>query len=133
MDDLVTRLRAALDTHETVAKAAADGDSGAWFVGDKWNVYRAEDTAPRGDAEENQLVVYGTVQVQAAHIAVHDPAFVLADIAAKRKLVDLYAEVVQWDTDEPEFAYGRAVGLGIAVRAIAEAYGITEDEESSNG
>lgn len=48
----------------------------------------------------------------------------LREVAAARQLVDAYAEVADMDTEdpEPEFAYGRAVGLGIAVRLLAVSY-----------
>lgn len=55
---------------------------------------------------------------------VFEPEKELADVAAKRVIVDLYAEVADYDTEnpEPEFACGRAVGLGEAVRLIAAAW-----------
>lgn len=93
MDDLVAFLRARLDEDAEAAREAADGDSGDWFVGDKWNVYRAEDEAPHGDVEENRLVVYGNVLVQSAHIARHDPARVLREVEAKRELLDEHGDV----------------------------------------
>jgi len=90
MDDLVAFLRARLGEDERVARDAADADSGAWFMGDKWNVYRAEDEARYDEdyrGEENRLVVYGNVKPQSEHIARHDPARVLAEVAAKRAIV----------------------------------------------
>ena len=46
------------------------------------------------------------------------PARVLRDVEADRKLLAAYAEVAYMDCDdpEPEYAYGRAKGLGEAVR-----------------
>ncbi|MFF7190502.1 DUF6221 family protein [Streptomyces sp. NPDC008222] len=46
------------------------------------------------------------------------PERILADIEADRALLAEYELVADMDTEdaEPEFAYGRAVGLGIAVR-----------------
>ncbi|MEV6790890.1 DUF6221 family protein [Streptomyces sp. NPDC051320] len=58
-----------------------------------------------------------------AHAARHDPARVLAEIEAKRRIVDAYAEVADNDIDEPyEYAYGWANGLGAAVRLLALPY-----------
>lgn len=89
----VTRLTTALDAAEAEAEAARDGDSGEWFVGYKWNVYRVEDTAPHDDEEENRLVVYGDVQAQSEHIAANSPKAVLRRIKADRELLaDLLAE-----------------------------------------
>jgi hypothetical protein len=60
----------------------------------------------------------------AAHIARHDPARVLREVEAKRKILAAY-EPVAWndfrDSGEPEYAFGWAEGLGLAVRALAEA------------
>lgn len=48
----------------------------------------------------------------------------LLDVQAKQSIVDAYALVADMDTSdpEPEFAYGRAVGLGEAVRLLAVRY-----------
>jgi Family of unknown function (DUF6221) len=88
MDDLVTWFRTQLDDDERVAREAADGDSGRWFVGDKWNVYCAEDLTPDDDQESNELVVYGNFKDQSEHIARWDPARVLAEVDAKRRILD---------------------------------------------
>jgi len=55
------------------------------------------------------------------HALRHNPARVLRDIEADRKLLAIYAEVAGMDCDdpEPEYAYGRTVGLGEAVRLRA--------------
>ena len=59
------------------------------------------------------------------HALRHDPARVLADIEAKRQMVDAYVEAGRQLVDaapESEFAYGRSVGLGIAVCLLALPY-----------
>ncbi|BBC35256.1 hypothetical protein SGFS_065500 [Streptomyces graminofaciens] len=88
MVDLARWLGQQLDVDAERATAAADNDSGEWFMGDKWNVYRAEDEAPDEDVETNALVVYGNVKSQSEHIAEWDPARVLREIDAKRRLLD---------------------------------------------
>lgn len=97
MDDLIAFFAARLDALEQVAREAADGDSGEWFMGDRWNVYRAED-ATRGDedyqGDEHALVAYGNVKPQSVHIALNDPASVLADIAAKRAFLEDVVKVL---------------------------------------
>ncbi|MCH0538366.1 helix-turn-helix domain-containing protein [Streptomyces sp. MUM 203J] len=52
------------------------------------------------------------------------PARILAEADAKRQLMDAYAEVVDMDAEgvEPEYAHGRAAGLGLAVRLLALPY-----------
>jgi len=87
----VTWLRQELDRAERVARDAADGDGGQWFVGDKWNVYRVEDRTPRDDTESNRLVVYGNVERQSRHIAAHDPASVLRRVAKTREILAEHA------------------------------------------
>lgn len=95
MDDLARWLHAQLDIDTARATAAADGDSGEWFMGDKWNVYRAEDETPDEDRETNTLVVYGNVKDQSEHIAAHDPARVLREIDAKRQVLTEYVKAVE--------------------------------------
>lgn len=89
MDELVRWLTACLDEDAARATAAADGGSGEWFMGRKWNVYRAEDETPDEDGETNELVAYGNVKDQSEHIAEHDPARVLREIDSKRRLIKL--------------------------------------------
>ncbi|MBQ1164189.1 hypothetical protein KBZ21_40005, partial [Streptomyces sp. A73] len=57
-------------------------------------------------------------------IARHSPARVLAEVDAKRGLLDRDADVADMDYEdnEPEYAYGRATGLGEAVRLLALPY-----------
>ncbi len=52
----------------------------------------------------------------------HDPA--LADVAAKRQIVELYAEHAEYDDPDNsyEHASGRICGLGEAVRLLALPY-----------
>lgn len=85
---------ARLDETEAAAKeAAGPGYSGEWFVGDKWNVFRAEDEArydPDCDGEENRLVCWGNVKPQSEHIALNDPARALRAVAVKRAILAKY-------------------------------------------
>lgn len=63
----------------------------------------------------------------------NDPAAVLRRCAADRSLVVSYKAVAEYDDWENsyEHATGRAVGLGEAVRLIAEAYGLSVEEETT--
>jgi hypothetical protein len=133
MDELVRWLGEQLDEDERIARAAADGDSGEWFVGDKWNVYRAEDETPQDDVETNALVVYGNVKPQSEHIAVHDPARVLREIEAKRRVVALWTEADRetqedqryaesHETSPEGFPAGREDALTDVLRLLALAY-----------
>ncbi|MEU0374653.1 DUF6221 family protein [Streptomyces sp. NPDC006283] len=58
------------------------------------------------------------------HIALQDPARTLARIETSRVLLGEYVQVADRDSDRPDndFASGRAVGLGFAVRQLAAEY-----------
>lgn len=58
------------------------------------------------------------------HVALHDPAEVMRDIAAKRKILDLYEENAHNDNDDDpyEWATGRAQGLGEVVRLLTQQF-----------
>lgn len=71
-------------------------------------------------------VLHGASRVYegvARHIARHDPARVLADIAAKRALIDQY-EAAAEDADDHEHGQ-HAASLLSAIETLAAAYGIT--------
>ncbi|MCX4540485.1 DUF6221 family protein [Streptomyces sp. NBC_01565] len=76
MDDLVQFLRARLDEDEQTARAATPGP---WAV-DGGSVYVGRPI--------NEVVDYSE---SAAHIARHDPARVLAEVDAKRQMLDIHA------------------------------------------
>jgi len=87
-DDLVTWLRAQLDADEAAARATGthldwqDDHGGAGSGVDRKGV---------DDYSEAVVVYVGEVEEHdARHIARHDPASVLRDIAAKRAIVDLH-------------------------------------------
>jgi hypothetical protein len=109
MTDLVEFLRAALDEDERVARAAMPGPwthnpAKEWFTDlDKLRAARAG--IPQSGGEEFvKAEVDGRVvgvaatgpaddpqsMADAAHIARHDPARVLAEVAAKRAILDLH-------------------------------------------
>lgn len=83
MDDLTTFLRACLDDDERVARKCAPGP---WVI--------------LGEPRESYVVSAAGVAValgwlrDAAHIARWDPARVLAEIDAKRRIIDAYMDAV---------------------------------------
>jgi uncharacterized protein DUF6221 len=107
--DLATRLRDRLDQVEAVAKAAAHPDSW-WTVGDApdddWDVFemfsdpgspgRCEDDGHKPNRCDDMLVAtadedFGQRPGEVArHIAMHDPASVLRQVAASRKMLELH-------------------------------------------
>ncbi|MEU3161810.1 DUF6221 family protein [Streptomyces griseoincarnatus] len=102
MDDLVQWLRAQLDEDERMARAAG-GEAWQWEhgYGDMCN----DRTCPYGELATDEAVimqVHGFDVRQddrqvADHIAAHDPARVLSEIDAKRRLVDLHTKDEYYD------------------------------------
>jgi len=110
MDDLITWLRGLLDEDERVARAAAE--CGSWRLEDEWayglGVGVARTTAPGFILPE-----------QWDHIRRHDPASVLADITAKRAILDEIVpalEGYEWDAVAERSTTERLV------RLLASAY-----------
>jgi hypothetical protein len=108
MDDLIEFLRARLDEDEQAARRAADYDDGAahdvegppgtWTCLDesKWfgPSYRGGVIAPRiGNVNAPEL---------GAHIVRHNPARVLAEVDAKRRIVDLMVRTLEWAEGDSE-------------------------------
>lgn len=85
MDDLIAFLRARLDEREFKAKAALPGP---WIVEE--HTYETVVTSDGG-----QIVASVDGLRDGWHIADNDPARVLADVAAQRRIVDMYAEARQ--------------------------------------
>lgn len=96
MDDLATFLRAQLDEDERVARAA---DSGRWLPEDKGITfeYRADDF--HGGEAQARLVA--DTRANQWHIANWDPARVLAEVDAKRRMLELHAPVASGSYIQP--------------------------------
>jgi hypothetical protein len=96
-------IEARLAEDEATARAATDDgrDIGSWFVGERWNVYHSEVQEPDGS---NELVVYGNRLPESEHIARHDPARVLREVAAKRARLEL-ADKIGAERGHPFWAY----------------------------
>jgi hypothetical protein len=94
VNELVTWLRAQLDEDERVARAA---DAGRWLPEDKGITfeYRADDFH-EGEA---QARLVADSRANQYHIASWDPARVLAEVDAKRQMLDL-ADRLAADADD---------------------------------
>lgn len=122
MNDLVQFLRERLDYEECVARSA-ESDSAEWYAA-------SADDEPRNSQRAQVIsgkdarITGDTDAGYADHVAFYDPARALRRLALMRALLDTYAEVADMDTPatEFEFANGRAIGLGIAVRQLAAEY-----------
>lgn len=124
MDDLITWLRAQLDDDERIALAAADQFGGQG--GQHWavNPERPEVvSAPTvGHGRGVFAVVYPATTnwgepVELEHVARHDPARVLADIAAKRRILAAHEK---WCDGYCEAGFDAAHMWSI--KALASAY-----------
>jgi len=105
--ELIERIRAVLDEDEWIAIAAArrdDGREGSWTPVGLRTAF---------DARVDD------------HIARHDPARVLRQVAAHRKLLDVYQEADEWYNAHKIAAAGEITGLFTAIKLLAEALGIT--------
>lgn len=110
MDDLIDWLRAVLDEDEAAARAATPGP---------WWAHRQGDEAIVSPGVAMDREEGGVSLEDATHIALHDPAAVLADVAAKRSVLDAY-------TARADLAgRGGLVNrdpLGFVVRTLASGY-----------
>ena len=97
MDELITWLRGVLDEDERLAREATH-----------YNMITIES---RSRAEED-------------HARRHDPAAVLADIAAKRAILDKWHVKTRWASRHPstDFGDGEIWGIEAALRLLASAY-----------
>jgi hypothetical protein len=89
VDDLVQFLRARLDEEEAATRAAARAERA-----DTWTtVPDSHGGVLDGTGTRSLIVGYGDVMAPetATHIARHDPARVLAEVDAKRQIVDRMA------------------------------------------
>lgn len=91
---LVEFLTARLDELEAIARAAAAATTHADGDGMHWR------GSPDGDVYEGESSAYvatgpwgSDLGVTGLHIAANDPAHVLADIAAKRRIVERHSQV----------------------------------------
>jgi len=83
MSDLVEFLRARLAEDEQAARAAG-------AMGDEWDDGLPDDTVIRN---YHSSVFDARESVNAVHVARHDPARVLAEVEAKRRIIDLHKPV----------------------------------------
>ena len=93
MPGIVDFLTARLDEDEQVAQQACDGTNGRWRITEQ-----AYDQGRRIEADDpGWFTIYdegGHDERQAAHIARHDPARVLAEVKAKRRMLELTVEMI---------------------------------------
>lgn len=129
MSDLVTFLRARLDEDEDRAKRAAFGWGAEWRADrddqdDEWWAVHADGKTNMVSSEDGDV---------AQHIALHDPARVLADVAAKREILADLADVEgQARTDRAsEYWRHRRHAMRLAAAYLATAYAAHHDYDEA--
>ncbi len=125
--DLVAFLRARLDEDEQIAHAASDLGA-SWYVDGRTGEVAAVQPDPKpGDSAvwvtcDSEGLSAAVEEEQAVHIARHDPARVLREVEAKRRIIAEY-EAAAADAD-PEDDADRALlsSLRGVLKALALPY-----------
>ena len=129
MDDaeaMVAFLNARLDEREAVARGAADASAAAWRAEpnageDWWAVMYTGPSTIRPCGEFDYPVAERVDRADAAHIALHDPARVLREVEADRRLIEAYEWVAARKADgggierDYNFRSGQAISLETAI------------------
>lgn len=130
MDDLVTFLRARLDEDEAVARDAADYDS--WRTDDEGGKVIPSSGIKAG--AKTFFIASTWFTEYGEHIARHDPARVLREVEAKRRVVARYEEATTGAAQEDRLsaASWRPVVsiLAPVLRDLAEPYADHPDYRS---
>lgn len=128
MTALVEFLTARLDEREAQARAAQGTHWTAYWeevrteVGDDPHYYKvAGGFSPRRHWDSPQEP-HEKTQPSFVFIAANDPAFVLADIAAKRRIIDYIAGVQRYAGEPPNFDRQDAQALTHVLRILAEPF-----------
>lgn len=103
MDDLIAFLNRMIDEDEASARACAEVYPAPWDVNDRGHTayVRADEPTFRIVAElEQHDSIHDWLGTRLEHIARHDPARALADVAAKRAIVEAHHPVDPCDAHD---------------------------------
>ncbi|MGW2113772.1 DUF6221 family protein [Streptomyces zhihengii] len=116
--DLVAFLRARLDEDEQAAQLAAEESGGAWSYDERAVVADREGDMVAVGSQDFMGPEHGV------HIARHDPARVLAEVEAKRQIVDRYERAMENRRAHPDdlASAGALLALHGAVKLHALPY-----------
>lgn len=92
--DIHDKIRSEVERRLGIARDAAEGDTGEWYVGRKWNVAIA---APVDFNMAEPLAAYGVAIPFSEHIALHDPADAIRRYGYALKVLDRHTPAA----DEP--------------------------------
>jgi len=90
-EDLVTWLRTQIDEDEQQAQQAARDTAPKWYRYERYIMSADPHPAPSSDEADLYIAMDGT-EATMEHMARHDPARVLAEVEAKRRILDRYEE-----------------------------------------
>ena len=135
-DAEIAFLRAQLDEDEAVAKAAVKASATAWraapYAGEDWQtVIYTGPSAIRPYDEADYPVAERVDQADAAHIARHDPARVLREVAVWRRLLLDYS--IPPGTDAQYGGTERETGFRLALSATLKAKIATYEDNPVTG
>lgn len=128
MNDLIAFLRARLDEDEQIARQACEYTEAVWRLDEDGETVLWEPPNPRIAKWEREhgltvladvwrgQAIYSDGIAKAPHIARHDPARVLAEVEAKRRIVDLMAGLL--DSAEGDSEVDHYGGVGAAEDAL---------------
>lgn len=128
MDGLIAFLRARLDEDERAARTAAEPYGKRWWWNTTWGLLKGDPD----DSEAVSVFSVGEDTIAAVwsevgpHMARHDPAFVVRDVEAKRRLLDEYERMER----SAATSLGRAQlegGLSGVIRLLAASYDLHSD------
>jgi hypothetical protein len=127
VDDLITKLEAALGEEEQIAKAACHAGKGEWRLRYP-NVDNPTDFGNSSIEDEGGSTVAhdeGAPTIEeAAHIVKQSPKRTLEKIAAVQELISKYEAVSAFYNARKEAPAGEVYGLYTAIILIAKGYGI---------
>jgi hypothetical protein len=125
VNNLITKLRAAIDEDERIAEATAETYGGTWEDGGKRGEFVTTPYGGRVACGPHDGCWYdGEIR---QHIARHDPARVLGRVAADRKILDWVKSCDGWDAEWDKYGIEPLSGMPSTdelVAALAQGYGI---------
>jgi len=126
VSDPAAYLAEVLDRREAAARKAIDRTGEA-----SWSADRDGDIVVGEDGADWHLTTDGSLGQAGEHVAAHDPAWTLRDVAVKRKLLADYwsigARARETDDDPTLITDGRFRVIGTMIRLFAEAEGWTDE------
>lgn len=129
--DLIEFLRARLDDDEQIARTAAGQNADGSRTWPSWSYDRDNFLVQVGDS--SWFAAQKTGDADGEHIARHDPARVLADVDAKRRIIETYRKCLHMCAAGHETAYsqGELGAYESAAKLLALSYAAHPDYDEA--